>query len=443
MDRVPEHTRYVSGSLTPSKGIPNASGLPNLVVDVGEMASDEVVTISFRVIVDDGTPDGTVISNQGTVDSDQTVPEPTDVDSIDANGDQPTEMTVKGPLQVSGFYVWKFVEWVNDGDGSGSISPNDTMRYWVRFQNTGQSGLTGVGFTDTLPGGLLYDGNSFASSGILTVNGQNVAFSGMTVAVNDFGYIWFDVTVGQPGSYINQGTADSDQTGSVLSDGNGDPTDGNQATVFVAVPFGSGSSNITIYKEGRGMDNLSPDGKLNPGETLRYILTVSNNGSAQATNVRVTDPIPSHTSVIPGSVQTTQGIVVVESPVLTVNLGDLPPGGSASITFDAAVSPNVYAGNLTNQASVNDDGGNPNGSNVSTIVISPMIRSVPALSESGSVKSDPYFYRNLSVLPEKEEKDRGVMELSKQKNYQQAFDLARSSLKGRDLRERADSVKPF
>jgi hypothetical protein len=55
------------------------------------MANGAGVTISFRVTVNEFVPAGVIISNQGSVVSDQTGAEPTDADGIDANGDQPTD----------------------------------------------------------------------------------------------------------------------------------------------------------------------------------------------------------------------------------------------------------------------------------------------------------------------------------------------------------------
>ena len=52
----------------------------------------------------------------------------------------------------------------------------------------------------------------------------------------------FDVTItavaGSSQTYVNQGTATSTQTGPVLTDGNGNPADGNQPTTFTAVGSG-------------------------------------------------------------------------------------------------------------------------------------------------------------------------------------------------------------
>ena len=92
--------RLVAATLGSSKGTPDDSGDP-LSVAIGPMANAEVVTITFRVTVDGGTPTGYVISNQGFIDSDQSVPEPTDEDGIDENGDGRTIVVNIDSLDLS------------------------------------------------------------------------------------------------------------------------------------------------------------------------------------------------------------------------------------------------------------------------------------------------------------------------------------------------------
>ena len=98
-DPVPAWTTYVPGSLATDKdgATVDDSGDP-LIVYVGDMAEDEVVTITFRVRVRPQSPAETVITNQGIVDSDDTTPLPTD-DPDDPTSDiDPTDIVVDRPL---------------------------------------------------------------------------------------------------------------------------------------------------------------------------------------------------------------------------------------------------------------------------------------------------------------------------------------------------------
>ena len=374
-DTVPAFTTYVGGSLSSTQGTPDDSAAPDLSVDVGDMALGDTVTVTFRVTVDAGTPEGTVIRNQGSVDSDDTVPEPTDEDGNDGNGDQPTDIPVGGEPVTSDLYVWKFVEWWTDADSSGDITPGDTMQYWVIFTNTGNTPLTNVSFTDTIPADLTYNGTAVASSGALDMSGAPaVSLTGMSIAADDFEYIRFQVTVDAAGTFENQGTADADETDPVNSDGNGDPTDGEQPTVFQAVDSGgSGDPVLDFEKRWRLTGDVNGNGRVNPGDELTYTLHLTDTGSAPAENVRVVDSVPANTTMVAGSVDTSVGIVVSEDPV-TVNIGPVDPGETVTMTFRVTVDVGTADGTvIENQGTAtsdnhpdepsDDNGNDPDGKN--------------------------------------------------------------------------------
>jgi uncharacterized repeat protein (TIGR01451 family)/fimbrial isopeptide formation D2 family protein len=367
-DTVPANTTYL-GNLTTTKGTADFIG-GTVTVTVGSMAPAETVTVTFRVTVNSGVAAGTVISNQGRVDSDQTVPTPTDADGIPGNGYQPTTIVVSGPPDLhNALYVEKIVSWITDADSSGSITPGDRMRYTLIFHNLGQQTLTNVGLTDTIPANLAYVSSSAsASSGTISVNAPAVTVSGLTLPVSGTATAQFDVTVGAVGTFSNQGTATSDQTGSVKTDGNGDPTDGNQPTVFTAVASGGGTPVIDVQKRWHLAVDLTGDGRVNPDDTIGYTITLRNTGSAAATNVRLADSIPAKTTVVAGSAHTSQGVIIGEDP-LSVNIGTVNPGALVTVSFVATVSHSTPSCTIiANQASVtggnfsavvSDDNANP------------------------------------------------------------------------------------
>ncbi|PIE71573.1 MAG: hypothetical protein CSA22_01735 [Deltaproteobacteria bacterium] len=369
-DTIPEHTAYDPGSLTTTRGTADDSGNPDLSVSVGAMGTGETVTITFRVIVANGTPEGTVIRNQGSVDSDDTVPEPTDADGDDTNGDQPTDIPVGGTPAGADLYAWKIVELTTDADASGTITPGDTLRYWIQLQNTGDTELSGVSLSDTIPAGLTYVAGSEETSdpsSTLTITGDAVSLTNMTLPVGASGVIWFDVTVDGPPLYntdadpdtetfVNQGTANSDQTDPVLTDANGDPSDGTQPTTFTAVDgSAAGSPEIDLQKRWSLSSDVNGNGVVNPGDSIAYTLTLTNTGSADAQNVRLSDPVPVNTTMVPGSVTTSCGVVIGENPV-SVNVGTLAPGKVVNISFRVTVNSGTPGGTLiANQATATGD----------------------------------------------------------------------------------------
>ena len=95
------------------------------------------------------------------------------------------------------------------------------------------------------------------------------------------------------------------------------------------------------------------DGAANPGERLRYQVTIAALGGSQLSSVRFDDAAPDATTVVPGSVTTTAGSILGESPV-QVAVGTLAPGASAEISFEVAIAGSVPAGTsqISNQGHV-------------------------------------------------------------------------------------------
>lgn len=370
-DPIPARTTYVPGSVTTTKG--TASGPPVRVV-VGTMSAGETVTIRFRVTVDFGTPAGFIVSNQGVVDSDSTVPEPTDADGNDANGDQPTDIAVQGVPPTIGLgvlYAPKRVALLADVDASGTVTQGDRMRYTLELRNRGGVALSGLSLADAIPAGLAYvPGSASASAGTLAVAGSSVSWTGVgSLAIGASVTASFDVTITSvtppQQAYVNQGTASSLETGPVRTDGNGDPTDGNSPTVFVAVGAGGTAGPLLdVQKRWVVATDTPPLGVPSPGDAIRYTITVVNSGSGPATNVRLTDPVPACTGAlnpctafVPGSLVTSQGAIVTSNPV-EVNLATLGVGQAATVSFSVTILPATAGGTIiANQAVVTADGG--------------------------------------------------------------------------------------
>jgi uncharacterized repeat protein (TIGR01451 family) len=368
-DTLPANTLYVPSSLTTTKGTPQVSGSTTVSVDGFGLATSESVTITFQVVVAAGTPVGTLISNQGSVDSTETTPEPTDVDGNDGNGDQPTDVIVGGLTPDQGLTAQKLVQFKTDADSSSSITAGDTMTYTVVIRNAGNVPVTNVTFADVIPAGLTYAaatatvtpsvGNS------VTVTGANVSAAIGSIEPIDFVTLTWDVTIDAPlinldGNapqevFTNQGTIDSDQTVPKLTDADGIPGNGNQPTQFTAVAGIAGSPTVDLQKSVRLFTDRDNDGLYDPGDTAEYQLVFSNTGSANATGVIITNPIPANTTLVANSVVPSQGAVGSTNPI-TVNVGTVSPGNSVTITFRVTVNSGVPAGTIVScQATASGD----------------------------------------------------------------------------------------
>jgi uncharacterized repeat protein (TIGR01451 family) len=97
--------------------------------------------------------------------------------------------------------------------------------------------------------------------------------------------------------------------------------------------------------------NLSADHtQLQQGDKMVYKIEVSNNGSATAPGVVVTDILPAGVTVDSSTAHSTAGSLAVQGNNVTVQLGDLPANSKAVVEIPVSVN-NGASSNLSNQAS--------------------------------------------------------------------------------------------
>jgi uncharacterized repeat protein (TIGR01451 family) len=154
----------------------------------------------------------------------------------------------------------------------------------------------------------------------------------------------------------------------------------------------SGSLQHTVTPSLKVVSNTSADLLLtqtaspNPaaiGTNLSYRLTVANNGPASATNVNVTDALPSGTTFV--SATTTQGACSGTATIIC-NLGTLTSGANAIVTI--VVTP-AASGQITNTASASGSEADPdtaNNSATTTTVVDAPPPSPILLDQNLSVK---------------------------------------------------------
>ena len=104
---------------------------------------------------------------------------------------------------------------------------------------------------------------------------------------------------------------------------------------------------------------------VNVGETVTYTITLNNKGNIAANNIKVTDLIPSGTSLVPNSV-TVNGVTQAGvNPQNGVNVGTVVANGVAVITFKVVVNqipiPNPIPNSATLGYTYTIDPSQPNG----------------------------------------------------------------------------------
>ncbi|MCX6392159.1 MAG: isopeptide-forming domain-containing fimbrial protein [Actinobacteria bacterium] len=157
--------------------------------------------------------------------------------------------------------------------------------------------------------------------------------------VNQLGY---DSSLFQADGFLSNGAT----TAMFRAKTNGD-TYAPQAITFATELF---SPNVTLTKTAStgGTD-------AEPGATITYTITATNNGTGDATNVQLRDPVPSGTAItapLP-SVSSGSGNVAFESGVIVARLGSgatstvggtLAPGQSATVTYAVTINADASLG---------------------------------------------------------------------------------------------------
>jgi uncharacterized repeat protein (TIGR01451 family) len=182
-DAVPASTTYVANSTLlngspvgqPDGGTaPLAGGM-----DLGTLARGETAVVQFDLRVDDGTPSGTLISNQAVVGSVELADLLTDGDGNPATGPEPTVVVVGDVQRLA---ITKEVSVV----GGGPAVAGAQLEYVVRVVNIATVPAFNVVVTDDLgasaPGQLAYVDTSATMNG----SAAGVSVAGSTITADYF-----------------------------------------------------------------------------------------------------------------------------------------------------------------------------------------------------------------------------------------------------------------
>jgi uncharacterized repeat protein (TIGR01451 family) len=272
-----------------------------------------------------GTPAGTNITNQATVDYE------------DANGN---------PLQALSNVVTTTVSQIGGVDVSpnnaSSANPGDTVPYLHTVTNSGNGGDT-IDLTTSSSQGWtvnLYvdDGDGVFEPGTddLPPTDSDADTTPDTGALAADGTIDIWAAVDVPAGAANGAVDTTTVTGTSSFDTN--VSDSATDTTTINAP------NLSVVK------SVSPAGNQPPGTTLTYSIVVTNNGAATANLVVLTDPIPANTTYVVGSI--VQDLInrtdaggddnadynVTNANTVTVDIGSLASTASTTITFQVTIN---------------------------------------------------------------------------------------------------------
>jgi len=309
---VPTNTEWVGNVALNGTATGTAEGVE---VSVGNMAIGASNTITYQVRVTAGTAAGTNINNTVTV----------KYDDSQSNAYPNVDVSTSAAVVVSQAFAFNTVVTTAAKDGN----PGDNVQYSIQVNNTG-NGTDNYAITQSGGNGWTWvyylDANNDGTADGAAITNTGSLASGATT------YILAVVT-------IPAGTADgaTDAT-DVLFTAQVDPSNGTSTerlTTTVTAPA------LSLTK------SVSPPGSPQPpGTTLTYSVVVSNSGSGGATQVVVTDAIPTNTTYVAGSLKidstaktdgTGDDNASCDGTTATFNLAAMASGASITCTFQVTI----------------------------------------------------------------------------------------------------------
>ena len=295
-------------------------------------------TASFTVIVTvtAGTAAGTAINDTATVSSATTDPNPANNSATAADV---VALATQADLVTTNIAA------------PSSVAAGADVTYTQSVTNIGPAVATGATFTQTTP-----PNTTFVS---ITAPGWTC----ITPAVGAAGAITCtdssNLALNTPASFtlvlqVNAGTASGTNIAetATASATNIVPSITNNSATAAVIVANPNSADMAIVK------TATPSPTVDDGDILTYSLAVTNNGPASATDVTVTDALPSNVEYL--SVTTTVGTCSEADGTVSCLLGTMANAGTATITIVTLAG---APGTASNTACVTADQTDPNPAN--------------------------------------------------------------------------------
>ncbi len=300
-DTVPANTSFVSatGGGTLTAGVVNWS--------IGALAAGGTGSVQMVVRVASPLPNGTVITNGSySIDSAETTP---------ASGASITTSVTSAPVLA-----------LSAVDAPDPVAAGGNLTYTLSYSNTGNANATAVVISDTLPANTTFV--SATGGGTLTAGVVNWSIGAL--AASGTGSVQMVVRVASPlpnGTVITNGTYSIDSTETSPASGASITTSVTSAPVLAV----------------SAVDAPDP---VVAGGNLTYTLSYSNNGSAGATGVVITDTLPANTTFVSAT-----GGGTLSAGVVNWSIGALAAGASGSVQLVVRVASPLPNGTVITNAS--------------------------------------------------------------------------------------------
>lgn len=223
-----------------------------------------------------------------------------------------------------------------------TASVGDTLTYSITFTNTGTASADNVAITDPIPAGTSYVAGSTTANVPFTGDPTTTIDLTNPVAIGETIMVTYQVKVDTqptPNPIPNTAAVGYTFIPAVGQPPVADSVDSNTVNTLVAAPA------IQVAKR-----VSATTARL--GNVLTYTTTVSNSSGISVTGIVLTDPIPSGTTLVPGSV-TVNGTPSGDLPNTGITVGALATGTSAVVAFQVTVGNTLPSPNpIPNTATV-------------------------------------------------------------------------------------------
>jgi virginiamycin B lyase len=218
------------------------------------------------------------------------------------------------------------------GTAPSSVPTGSNVTYQLTVSNNGTGPATGVKLSDALPSGATFVS---ATGGVTPVDNE-LTFTIGNLAAGASNSISIVVTPGVPGMSTDNGRVSMDQI---------DLTPGDNS-VMLTTNVVSAGADLELTGTAPMLAGIRSD--------VTYTFTVKNDGGAEATGVKLADPVPSGAVLqgVSGGTKTGSGSNLV------ILLGRLAPGASATVTV-VVLAPKPVLYGLIDVGSVSMDQKDP------------------------------------------------------------------------------------